>query len=135
MVEEDRILENPTVDYAFAAHGWPSIDAGKIGIARQYAFGCPGGFHVVIKGKGGHGSWPYQAINPISVATQICTALPQILSDRIQSTEPRVISIGSIHAGEPGIGNIIPDICEFSGTIRATKPEVQGKFWERRMYL
>ena len=130
MVKEDRVLENPTVDYAFAAHGWPSIDSGKIGIARRYAFGCPGGFHAVIKGKGGHGSWPYQAINPIVVAAQICTALPQILADRIQSIEPRVISIGSIHAGEPGIGNIISDTCEFSGTIRATKPEVMEKIKE-----
>ncbi|MCH4110136.1 MAG: amidohydrolase, partial [Eubacterium sp.] len=39
MVEQDHILENPKVDMAFAAHAWPSIDAGKIGIARRYAFG------------------------------------------------------------------------------------------------
>lgn len=124
MICEDHILENPKVDYAFAAHGWPSIDAGKIGIAKRYAFGCPGGFRVRIKGQGGHGSWPYKAINPIMIAVEICSALPKILADRINSMEPRVISIGSIQGGIPGVGNIIPDSCDFAGTIRATKMDV-----------
>ncbi|MCR4956333.1 MAG: amidohydrolase [Lachnospiraceae bacterium] len=124
MILEDRVLENPTVDMAFAAHGWPSIEAGKVGIAARYAFGCPGGFTIKIKGKGGHGSWPYKAVNPILVGSTICTLLPQILSDKIPSVEPRIISVGAIHAGEKGVGNIIPDTCEINGTIRATKVEV-----------
>lgn len=124
LINEDHVLENPTVDYALAAHNWPSIDSGKLGIARRYAFGCPGGFHVTITGKGGHGSWPHKAVNPIMAAAQICTMLPQIVSGRISAIEPAVISIGSIHAGKPGIGNVIPDTCSFSGTIRAVKEEV-----------
>jgi metal-dependent amidase/aminoacylase/carboxypeptidase family protein len=35
-----------------------------------------------------------------------------------------VISIGSIHAGEQGVGNIIPDTCVMNGTIRATDRNV-----------
>lgn len=35
LIQKDKILEN--VDMAFAAHGWPSIESGKIGIARRYA--------------------------------------------------------------------------------------------------
>lgn len=43
MLKGDHILENPRVDMAFAAHAWPSVEAGKVAIARRYAFGCPGG--------------------------------------------------------------------------------------------
>ncbi|MDD6441748.1 MAG: M20 family metallopeptidase [bacterium] len=119
LIEKDKILENPKVDAAFAAHAWPTVRAGKIGIAEKYAFGCPGGFTIKIIGKGGHGSWPYECINPITIAVQICSALQAIVAEKIDSVEPRVISIGSIHAGDAG--NIIPDECVVSGTFRATE--------------
>ena len=51
LIEEDHVLENPKVDYAFAAHGWPSVESGKIGIARRYAFGSVGGFQIEITGR------------------------------------------------------------------------------------
>lgn len=130
MLEEDHILENPRVDMAFAAHAWPSVEAGKIGIARRYAFGCPGAFTVTVRGKGGHGSWPNLAVNPIMVAGDICTRLPRILSERIDSVEPRVISVGAIHAGVPGVGNVIPEECTMNGTIRATDMEVMKQIAE-----
>ena len=66
MIEKDKILEN--VDMAFAAHGWPSVESGKIGIVRRYAFGCVGNFDVKIYGKKGHASWPEQTCDPIAAA-------------------------------------------------------------------
>lgn len=65
MIEEDKVLEDPKMDMAFAAHGWPSVESGKIGIVRRYAFGCVGDFKVRIIGKKGHASWPEQTIDPI----------------------------------------------------------------------
>lgn len=123
MIEQDKILENPKVDCAFAAHAWPTIESGKIGIAQKYAFGSGGGFNIKIKGKGGHGSWPYLAVNPILIASQICTMFPQILSDKVNSVHSRVISVCSIHAGKEGVGNVIPDECTICGTIRGTREE------------
>lgn len=128
MILDDKILENPKVDMAFAAHAWPSIPSGKIGIARKYAFGCPGSFQVTITGKGGHGSWPHKSVNPIMTACQICTTLPRILAERVNVIDPRVISIGTIHAGT--VGNIIPDECTFSGTVRSTKRETFTKIFD-----
>ena len=130
LILEDKVLENPAVDFAFAAHAWPSIDAGRIGIARNYAFGCPGGFSILVRGKGGHGSWPHLAVNPVTVASHICTMLPQILSDRIDGVQPRVITVCGIHAGVRGVGNIIPDECQIDGTIRAVEPEVARQLKE-----
>ncbi|MFC2662698.1 MAG: M20 family metallopeptidase [Eubacterium sp.] len=124
MVEQDHILENPDVDMAFAAHAWPSIDAGKIGIARRYAFGCAGGFSLQIRGKGGHGSWPHRAVNPILTASEIALKFSRLLTQQIDAVKPAVISVGSIHAGEQKAGNIIPDTCMMTGTIRAAEVSV-----------
>lgn len=123
MIENDKVLENPKVDCAFAAHAWPTIESGKIGIAQKYAFGSGGGFQIKIIGKGGHGSWPYLAVNPILIASQICTMFPQILSDKVNSVHSRVISVCAIHAGKEGVGNVIPDECTICGTIRGTQEE------------
>lgn len=128
LVEKNKILQNPHVDAVFAAHAWPTVRAGQIGIAAKYAFGCPGGFTLRIIGKGGHGSWPYQCINPITVAVQICSALQAVVAENIDSVEPRVISIGSIHAGETG--NSIPDTCTIKGTIRATEMSIMKQIAE-----
>jgi len=124
LINDDKILENPSVDYAFSAHAWPSIPAGEIGIAQKYAFGCPGVFRVKVLGKGGHGSTPHLAVNPIMVANQICLMLPQILTERISGIEPRVITVCSFIGGSPKGMNVIPEDCYFQGTVRATKMTV-----------
>lgn len=120
LIEKDKILENPPVDAVFAAHAWPTVRAGQIGIAAKYAFGCAGVFSIKVTGKGGHGSWPYECNNPITAAVQIYSALQGIVAERLDSTEPRVISVCSIHAGQKGLSNVIPDECILEGTIRAT---------------
>lgn len=127
-VEKDHILENPKVDAVFAAHAWPTVRAGQIGIAEKIAFGCPGGFSIKIIGKGGHGSWPYECVNPITAAVQIYSALHSVVAENIDSVEPRVISIGSIHAGNAG--NIIPDVCVMEGTVRATEMHIMVQIKE-----
>ena len=124
MVQEDKILENPMVDAVFAAHAWPEVEAGKISIARKSAFGHPGGFSICVTGKGGHGSWPHLCVDPIAVATQIYGGLQQIVSRRLPETTARVLSVCTIHSGPQDKGNIIPDCCTMTGTIRADKREV-----------
>ena len=124
MVLEDKVLENPTVDAVFAAHAWPDVEAGKVAIARKSAFGHPGSFSIKVIGKGGHGSWPHQCIDPIAVANQIYGGLQQIVSRRLPETTARVLSVCTIHSGPQDKGNIIPDCCTMTGTIRADKQEV-----------
>ena len=130
LVEVDKVLENPTVDGAFAAHGWPSIEAGKIGIPMRYAFGCVGRFQVRILGKGGHGSWPENVIDPIWIATEIYQKIPAILTRKIKGTESKVMSVTYLQAGKCGIMNMIPSVCEFGGTMRTVKREVMQKMGE-----
>lgn len=124
MVTEDKVLENPMVDAVFAAHAWPEIEAGEMHIAERSAFGYPGTFTIKITGKGGHGSWPHECIDPIAVANQVYGGLQQIVSRRLLETAARVLSVCTIHSGPQDKANIIPDCCTMSGTIRADKREV-----------
>ena len=127
MIEEDKALEDPKMDMAFAAHGWPSVESGKIGIVRRYAFGCVGDFKVRIIGKKGHASWPEQTIDPIAAANEIYQHIPAILTRTISGTEPKIMSVTYMQAGDVNVRNIIPQDCVFGGTMRAVKREVLEK--------
>ncbi|MBE6993328.1 MAG: amidohydrolase [Ruminococcaceae bacterium] len=124
MVQESKVLENPTVDAVFAAHAWPEIDAGQVHIAARSAFGFAGGFTIKITGKGGHGSWPHQCIDPIAVANQVYNGLQQIVSRRLNETAARVLSVCTIHSGPQDKSNVIPDCCTMTGTIRSDRRDV-----------
>ena len=100
MIEEDKVLEDPKMDMAFAAHGWPSVESGKIGIVRRYAFGCVGDFKVRIIGKKGHASWPEQTVDPIAAANEIYQHIPAILTRTVSGTEPKIMSVTYMQAGD-----------------------------------
>ena len=123
MVQGSKVLENPAVDAVFAAHAWPEIDSGEMHVAHC-AFGHAGGFSITVTGKGGHGSWPHECIDPIAVSHQIYGGLQQIVSRRLHETAARVLSVCTIQSGPQFKGNIIPDQCTMTGTLRSDRREV-----------
>ena len=123
MVQGSKVLENPAVDAVFAAHAWPEIDAGEMHVAHC-AFGHAGGFTIKVTGKGGHGSWPHECIDPIAVSHQIYGGLQQIVSRRLHETAARVLSVCTIQSGPQVKSNIIPDECTMTGTLRSDREEV-----------
>ena len=126
MVQEENVLENPKADAVFAAHAWPEIPAGQVHVARRCGFGYPGSFAIQVIGRGGHGSWPSQCVDPIAVANQIYGGLQQIISRRLPETAARALSVCTIHSGPQDKSNIIPDCCTMTGTIRTdSEPAMQ----------
>ena len=115
---ESGVLEDPYVDYVIGAHCFPKYESGKIVIPAKQAFSAAKSFEIIVKGKGGHGSWPHKCIDPIAISVQIYNGLQQIISRKMDSSSSYVLSVGSIHAGTLDKGNIIPDICTMKGTIR-----------------
>ena len=118
------VLENPKVDAAMMLHvvaGMP-LPAGMLMI--------PGGgismasceqYHITVKGKGGHGSTPHLAIDPITAAAHIHLALQEINSRELDGNEFGVFTTGHFEAGKTS--NVIPDVAEMWGTIRTTDAE------------
>jgi amidohydrolase len=87
-------------------------------------------FTVKVKGKGAHGAKPWAGIDPIVISAQIISGLQQIVSRQMDlATAPVIITVGKINGGVRN--NIIPETCEFSGTIRTLDSKMQKEVWER----
>lgn len=118
------VLENPHVDAAMMLHvtagmpipsGMLLIPEGGISMAscEQY--------HIIVKGKGGHGSTPQAAIDPVTAAAHIHLALQEINSREIDPAAYGVFTTCKFRAGETS--NVIPDTAEMWGTIRTADAE------------
>jgi amidohydrolase len=83
---------------------------------------------VTVQGRGGHGSQPYRAADPIPAACEIVTALQTLVTRRFDVFDPIVITVGSFHAGTKD--NIIPDTARFEATIRTLSAENRNRVKE-----
>ena len=78
---------------------------------------------ITIYGKGGHGSAPHTAVDPIVIAARTILALQTIPSREVKPGEMAVVTVGYIHAGNKN--NIIPDQAEMGLTVRTYKAEIR----------
>jgi amidohydrolase len=76
---------------------------------------------ITVTGRGGHGSQPHHAADPIPAACEIVTALQVMVTRRFDIFDPVVITVGSFHAGTTN--NVIPDEAKLEVTIRSFSPE------------
>ena len=108
-----RLLEDPHVDAAVMFHvlagmplpvGTVLVPGGGITMAscEQY--------HIVVKGKGGHGSTPENCIDPITAAAHIHIALQEINSRELKPGDFGVLTTGRFEAG--AASNVIPDVAQ-----------------------
>jgi amidohydrolase len=104
------------VDRILGAHLWPTAPVGKLHISRGRMMASANAFRITVRGKGGHGSMPHRAVNPILVGTEIVAALSAIVGCNIDPLETVVLSVGSFQSGEAE--NIIPDKASIKGTLR-----------------
>ena len=129
------LLEDPKVDAAVMFHvlaGMP-LPAGTVLV--------PGGgitmasceqYHIVVHGKGGHGSTPHACVDPITAAAHIHIALQEINSRELDPNAFGVLTTGCFKAG--AASNVIPDTAEMFGTIRTTDPDNKtGELIRKRM--
>ena len=130
----NHVLENPKVDAGMMIHVFPfkGYIAGQIMPTPVGTFMASADwFEINIKGRGGHGSQPETAIDPINVAVHIYTALQELSAREIGSEERFVLTIGEFIGGTPGASNIIPETTVMKGTLRTLKEEVRTQVKER----
>jgi amidohydrolase len=124
MIEEGA-LENPRPSAIFGLHVMPNIEAGQIGYNSGPSMASSDRFSITIRGKKVHGAYPHDGIDTVVVAAECVTALQTIRSRRINTQEPLVITLGSIHGGNRF--NIIADEVKLEGTMRTLSEEVRAK--------
>ncbi len=124
MIKEGA-LENPRPDAIFGLHVMPNIEVGQVGYNSGPAMASSDRFSVTIRGKKVHGAYPHDGIDAVVVASECVTALQTIRSRRINTMEPLVITIGSIHGGNRF--NIIADEVKLEGTMRTLSEDVRTR--------
>ncbi len=115
----------PRPHYALALHVSADMPAGSIGYVPGYALANVDSVDIQIRGIGGHGSRPEDALDPIVIAAQTILALQTIVSRELSPFDPAVVTVGSIHGGTKH--NIIPDRVELQLTVRSYRQDVREK--------
>ena len=110
------VLEDPKVDAAFGLHIDQDNPVGVIELRPGPAMAAADRFHMVIRGKGGHGAKPHDTVDPIVIGAQIVTALQTLAARVVDPTEEVVVTVGTFQAGLAF--NVIPDTAELGGTVR-----------------
>jgi amidohydrolase len=99
------------------------LPVGKIGLETGAILANADSFDVVIRGKGGHGSRPETAIDPIVIGAQVITNLQQIVSRNLSALDSVVISVTQFLGGTTH--NIIPQTASLCGTVRSFDPKIR----------
>ena len=119
---ETGIFEKYNIDEIYGLHIHPDFKEGYIGCKPGYLMSQNCGLNIDIKGKGGHGAIPQNAIDAILIGANFVTSLQSIISRNIDPMEGAVLTIGKIIGGSAR--NIIADSVRLEGTMRCFNPDV-----------
>jgi amidohydrolase len=123
MLDDGFLKRFPRPDVAVAMHVGNQGPAGTVEVTPGVYNTNADSLRVTIFGKGGHGSAPHTAIDPIVIAARLILALQTIVSREVKPGEMAVVTVGYIQAGTKN--NIIPDQAELGLTVRTRTPEVR----------
>lgn len=118
---EQGILQNPQLSAMIGLHVWPHLPLGSIGVKSGNMTASCDDFIIRIHGKGGHCARPQQGVDVITIASQFIQSLQAIAVKKFSPTEPVIMHIGRISAGEAN--NVIASSAELEGTLRALSAE------------
>lgn len=128
MVRDGLFTRFPRPDAALALHVGNDLPAGKIAMLAGIYNTNADSIRITLYGKGGHGSAPHTAVDPIVEAARTILALQTIPSREVKPGELAVVTVGYITAGTKN--NIIPDQAEMGLTVRTYKQDVRKQVLE-----
>ncbi|MFD9125625.1 M20 family metallopeptidase [Kitasatospora sp. NPDC059571] len=117
---------------AYALHvGAALLPNGMVATRPGPAMAACDTLHVTLRGRGGHGSSPYAALDPVPAACEAVLALQTMVTRRFDAFDPVVVTVGTFHAGTAS--NVIPDDAEFAATIRSFSPQARALVHEEAL--
>jgi len=123
MIADGLFTRFPKPTLGFALHVGNELPANQVGITPGIYNTNADSLRVTIYGKGGHGSAPHTAIDPIVIAAKTILSLQTIVSREVKPGEMAVVTVGYVRAGTKN--NIIPDQAELGLTVRTFKADVR----------
>ncbi|MFH8339376.1 M20 family metallopeptidase [Streptomyces sp. AM6-12] len=130
MIEEGVLgAAGKPLDAAYALHVAANRVPGGVVITRSGTItSASDRLSVTVRGKGGHGSNPATAKDPVPVACEMVTAVQTWVTRTFDIFDPVVVTVGSFHAGTQA--NVIPDSAEFHATVRSYSESAQERLAE-----
>lgn len=125
---EAGVMENPKVDAVIGLHNGNlhrELPSGAIGVKYGPMMASADRFTIKIKGRGSHGAYPEDSVDPVVVSGQVITALQTLVSRETPAIDPVVVTIGQINGGHSM--NIIPEEVVMMGTVRTFNNDTRKK--------
>lgn len=123
MIRDGLFTRFPRPDDVLALHVHNQLPAGQVGIVPGTYDSNADSIRITIYGKGGHGSAPHTAVDPIVTAARTILALQTIVAREVKPGEFAVVTVGYVRAGTKN--NVIPDEAELGLTVRSYKSDVR----------
>lgn len=124
MLDEGLLQHAGDIDRAFAIHVSAIAPTGVVALRGGPMMASSDRLTIVVNGRGGHGSMPHHACDPVPVACEIVQALQTMVTRRIDVFDPGVVTVTRINAGTTF--NVIPETAEILGTVRAVSERTRG---------
>jgi amidohydrolase len=117
------------VDRVLGLHLFAPLRAGRVAVTPGVLFGSADEFGLTIRGRGGHGGLPHDAIDPVVAAAHVVVALQTIVSRETSPFNPAVVTIGRITGGTAF--NVIAEEVHLRGTVRALDGDERERLLRR----
>jgi hippurate hydrolase len=104
---------------AYGIHVFSMDDPGVFASRKGTMMASAGDVIVTLKGKGGHGSMPWTAIDPITGLIEILSSIQSFIIKHFDALDPIVLNVGWIKAGNDHTTNIVPEVASFGATVRS----------------
>lgn len=115
------------VDVALAQHVLP-LPAGRVATCSGPVLTTADSMRITVHGRGGHGSMPQAAVDPVVLAAMIVIRLQTVVSREIAPAEPAVLTVGRIEAGAKS--NVIGDRAVLELNLRTYNEQTRARMLE-----
>lgn len=114
------ILDEPRPVAALALHAHSALPTGSVSVRPGPTLAGATSIDVVVRGRGGHAAYPWQAQDTVLAASHVVVALQSVVSRRLDARQGTVLSFGRIQGGAKR--NILPGVVRLGGTLRFLDP-------------
>jgi hippurate hydrolase len=108
---------------AYGIHVFSTYPAGLFASRPGALMASAGDILVTFKGKGGHGSMPWLAKDPITPMLEAMNSIPALVTKHFSAFDPVIVNIGWVRAGDDATTNVVPETASFGATIRTFSHE------------
>ena len=117
-------------DHAYGLHVWSANYPHRAICSRPGALMASSDLiFLTVRGKGGHGSAPHLALDPVPIVAEMITQAQVMVAREFDIFDPVVVTCGKVVAGQAP--NVIADTARAEFTLRAFKTETRDRLIER----